>query len=232
MKKERSDADVTAPVLYSKLCKKLMQKKIALHFPPSERLSVWDEVHALYIKYAADMRDLGGRKNFHNGRGGTYDCLALMAYYTVCKSVTGLSEIEEMEGALVLPSFRLLRFADANKPFFRKLIFRALQNAKKQCDKWGDYKMNLSELEEGKPIRYEFSECPVASFAKEHGLCEVMPALCNVDYASMEMIHARLVRKTTCVNGDVCDYAICGDKDPYCALHPEYCDEAGFRRNK
>lgn len=39
------------------------------------------------------------------------------------------------------------------------------------------------------------------------------------------------VRKTTCVNGDVCDYAICGDKDPYCALHPEYCDEAGFRRN-
>lgn len=121
---------------------------------------------------------------------------------------------------------------DANKPFFRKLIFRALQNAKKQCDKWGDYKMNLSELEEGKPIRYEFSECPAASFAKEHGLCEVMPALCNVDYASMEMIHARLVRKTTCVNGDVCDYAICDDKDPYCALHPEYCDEAGFRRNK
>ena len=131
------------------LYKKLVQKKIALHFPPSERLSIWDEVHTLYIKYAADMHDLGGRKNFHNGRGGTYDCLALMAYYTVCKSVTGLSEIEEMEGALVLSSFRLLRFADANKPCFRKLSFRALQNAKKQCDKWGDYKMNLSELEEG-----------------------------------------------------------------------------------
>ncbi len=55
-----------------------------------------------------------------------------------------------------------------------------------------------------------------------------MPALCNVDYASMEMIHARLVRKTTCVNGDVCDYAICGDKAPYCALHPSIAMKRDF----
>ena len=32
--------------------------------------------------------------------GGTYDCIALMAYYTVCKEVTSLAEIEEMESAL------------------------------------------------------------------------------------------------------------------------------------
>ena len=25
---------------------------------------------------------------------------------------------------------------------------------------------------------------------------------------------------------------ICGDKDPYVKSHPEYRDEAGFRRNK
>ena len=57
-------------------------------------------------------------------------------------------------------------------------------------------------------------------------------ALCNVDYASMELLHARLVRTTTCVDGCKCDYAICGDKDPYLKEHPEYRDEAGFRRNK
>ncbi len=42
-----------------------------------------------------------------------------------------------------------------------------------------------------------------------------MPALCNVDYASMELIHARLVRTTACVDGCRCDYTICGGKDPY-----------------
>ena len=29
-----------------------------------------------------------------------------------------------------------------------------------------------------------------------------------------------------------CDYTICGDKDPYIEEHPEYRDEAGYRRNK
>jgi len=53
-----------------------------------------------------------------------------------------------------------------------------------------------------------------------------------VDYASMELLHARLVRTTTCVDGCRCDYAICGDKDPYLKEHPEYRDEAGYRRNK
>ena len=42
----------------------------------------------------------------------------------------------------------------------------------------------------------------------------------------------RLVRTTTCVDGCRCDYTICGDKDPYVKEHPEYRDEAGFRRNK
>lgn len=31
-----------------------------------------------------------------NGTGGTYDCVALMAYYVICKSVTNLDEIEEI----------------------------------------------------------------------------------------------------------------------------------------
>lgn len=51
-------------------------------------------------------------------------------------------------------------------------------------------------------------------------------------FASMELIHARLVRTTTCANGCKCDYTICGDKDPYLKNHPEYRDKAGYRRNK
>ena len=83
-----------------------------------------------------------------------------------------------------------------------------------------------------KPIYYEFTSCPAAEFAIRHGLTDIMPALCNVDYASMELLHARLVRTTTCVDGCRCDYTICGDKDPYVKEHPEYRDENGYRRNK
>lgn len=81
------------------------------------------------------------------------------------------------------------------------------------------------------PIYYEFTACPIAEFAKQHDLLEVMPAICNPDYAAMELLHARLVRMTTCADGCKCDYSICGDRDEYLKEHPEYVDEAGFRRN-
>ncbi len=51
-----------------------------------------------YAVFLSDWRtDLGGKKNFHNGVGGTYDCIAIMSYYVVCKAVSSFREIEEME---------------------------------------------------------------------------------------------------------------------------------------
>lgn len=225
--------DRTCHVLYSKPCKKQIQQKIALHYPPEQREEVWEQVHLQYVDFLKDWRtDLGGKKNFHNGVGGNYDCVALMSYYVVCKEVTSLDEIEEMEGELFLPAFRKLRFVDVNKPFWKRLLHRAFLTAKKRCDRWGDFVMHVAPYEADKPIYYEFTQCPTAEFAKQHGLLEVMPALCNPDFQGMELLHARLVRTTTCANGCKCDYAICGDRDPYLKEHPEYRDAQGYRRNK
>ena len=233
MKDSELQFDRSCHVLYSKQCKKQIQAKIALHYPENRRESVWEEVQRKYVEFLSDWRtDLGGKKNFHNGRGGTYDCIALMAYYVVCKDVTSLDEIEEMEGNLFLTAFRKMTFIDANKPIVKKLMYRAFLNAKKQCDKWGDFKMNVAPFDKDQPIYYEFTACPTAEFTKKHDLLEVMPALCNPDFAGMELIHARLIRKTTCSNGCKCDYTICGDRDPYCREHPEYRDEQGYRRNR
>lgn len=234
MKDSELEFDRECHVLYSKPCKRQIQEKIALHYPESEREDVWEKVQHQYVDFLSDWRtDLGGKKNFHNGVGGNYDCIALMAYYVVCKSVTSLDEIEEMEGNLFLPSFRKLsKFVDCNKPLFKKLMYKAFSNAKRQCDKWGDFQMNVAPFDPEKPIYYEFTSCPTAEFAKQHDLLEVMPALCNPDFEGMELIHAKLVRKNTCSNGSRCDYTICGDKDPYLKDHPEYRDEAGYRRNK
>lgn len=234
MKDSELQFDRSCHVLYSEPCKAQILEKIALHYLPGQREEAWERVQRQYVEFLSDWRrDLGGSKNFHNGAGGTYDCIALMAYYVACRDATSLAEIEAMEGELVLPSFRKLGFVDCNRPVFRKLMHFAFMNAKKKCDKWGDYEMNVAPFEKDKPIYYEFTACPAAEFAKKHGLEEVMPALCNVDFAAMELIGARLVRKTTCSNGCKCDYTICGSRDEeYLKAHPEYRDEAGYRRNK
>ena len=214
-------------------CKKEILAKITLHYPEVEREAVWEQVQLRYAELLSKWRtDLGGKKNFHNGVGGTYDCIAIMCFYDVCRDVVTFREMEEIEENLILPSFRKLRFVDINKPFWKKLMYRAFSTAQKHCDTWHDYEMDVTPYENSKPIYYEFTACPAAEFAKRFGFTDIMPALCNVDYASMELLHAKLVRTTTCVDGCRCDYTICGDKDPYVKEHPEYRDENGYRRNK
>ena len=123
--------DRKSHVLYSKPCKKEILAKIALHYPEAERETIWEQVQRQYADFLSDWRtDLGGKRNFHNGVGGTYDCIAIMSYYTVCKAVTSFREIEEMEENLILPLFRRLRFVDCNKPFWRKLMYKAFVRAK------------------------------------------------------------------------------------------------------
>ena len=233
MKDSQLQFDRSCHVLYTQSCKREIRRKIALHYPPDRWEALWEQVQRQYVDFLSGWRtDLGGSRNFHNGKGGTYDCIALMAYYRVCRQVTSLAEIEKMEGNLFLGAFRRMKFVNCNRPFFKRLMHRAFQTAQRRCVRWGDYRMSVAPYEENQPLYYEFTACPIAEFAKKHGLLEIMPALCNPDFEAMECIHARLVRRTTCANGEKCDYTICGDRDPYLKEHPEYRDKAGYRRNR
>ena len=128
MKDNELQFDRSCHVLYSKPCKKEILAKIALHYPAAEREAVWEQVQRQYVDFLADWRtDLGGRKNFHNGAGGTYDCIAILSYYVACRAVTSFREIEEMEENLILPAFRRLKFVDCNKPFFKSSCTRRLR---------------------------------------------------------------------------------------------------------
>ena len=233
MKNKDLEFNKNSHTLYSKKCEKEIKKAICSHFKKEECEEAWTKVQLQYVEYLRDWRkDLGDKKNFHNGVGGTYDCIAVLSYYTVHKEKTSFNEIERIVEDLTLPSFRKLWFVDLDKPLWRKLMYKAFCSAKRRCDKWNDYEMNISPYKKGEPIYYEFTKCPVAEFIKQHHLEDIAPALCNVDYPALEAMGARLVRKTTCVNGKRCDYMICGKNDEYLKSHPEYKDEVGWRKNK
>ena len=98
-----------------------IQAKIALHYPETEREAVWERVQLQYVEFLSDWRtDLGGSKNFHNGAGGTYDCIAIMSCYAVCRDICFISGDRGNRENLILPAFRKLsRFVDCNSPFLR-----------------------------------------------------------------------------------------------------------------
>ena len=88
MKDNKLKFDTSCHVLYSKPCKKEILAKIALHYPAAEQEVVWEKVQRQYVAFLSDWRtDLGGKKNFHNGAGGTYDCIAIMSHVSFYKSI-------------------------------------------------------------------------------------------------------------------------------------------------
>lgn len=233
MKDSELKIDRTCHVIYSKKSKKVILKYISMHYAKDEVEDIFTLVQKQYETWLKDhRRDLGGKKNFHNGVGGTYDNIMVLAYYVVCRDVTSFSEIEQLYEEIFIDSFSKLKFVDCNKKFYQKLMYKAFVISKKKCDKWNDYKMEVEEYKVNEPIRYKFTSCPVAEFARSHDLLDILPALCNIDYKAMELIHARLVRTTTLGTGEYCDYTIVGDKDPYLKDHEEYRDELGARKNK
>ena len=76
-----------------------------------------------------------------------------MAYYVICKSVTNLDEMEEMEGSLFLPAFQKLKFVNVNNPIFKRLLHFSFSSASRRCQKWNDYKMHVAPYQKGK--RYD-----------------------------------------------------------------------------
>ncbi len=219
--------------LYTKQCKKEILECILKHYPKEQVDDIFTKVQLQFVDYLKNYRtDLGGKKNMHNGVAGTYDCIAIFSYYVVCKDVTSFEEIEQIGTNLMEGSFGKLKFVDLNKKIFRKLMYFAFCEAKKRCDEWKDFDMVLEPYSDTGPLRYHFTKCPVAEFAKDHDLLDILPALCNCDYVGMEQLHARLVRTETLAHGNQCDYAICGDKDSYLEEHEEFRDEYGGRWNR
>ena len=234
MKDSELKFDRSCHAIYSKQLKKKIRQCIAQHYPKEEREKVFEAFQMQFVDYLKDYRtDLGGKRNFHNGVCGTYDCIAMFSYYKVCKDATSFEEIERIAAELITDSFKGLgTYVNLNRKVYKYLMYNAFRKAKKRCDRWKDYDMRLNPYDNKKPLTYKFYSCPTSEFAREHGFLDVLPALCNSDYAAMEVLHAKLIRTTTLGRGECCDYAICGDKDPYVKEHPEYRDENGGRWNK
>lgn len=223
-------------VCYSKRVKTVIQKHLRMHYSEEAAQDMWKKVQMQYVEFLQDLPDLGGKKNEHNGTGGTYDCIALFAYYEVQDEKPSMDELYEMNNETFLPAFQLLgKVINANHPLVLRLLNQAFVSTAKKDEKNAipsGYIMKVDAYDKEKGIHYQFEQCPIAEFAKAHNYLNLMPAFCNGDYPAMELLHAGLIRKHTCSNNTVCDYWIVGDNSPYLKEHPRRVDEKGYWYNE
>ena len=64
MKEKELKFDHTCHVLYSKSCKKQIQDKIILHYPPEQKEEIWTRIQLQYVEFLKDWRTDLERKIF------------------------------------------------------------------------------------------------------------------------------------------------------------------------
>jgi len=223
-------------VCYSREMKKVMLEHLHRHYSNEQSEIIWEDFQNTYVEFLKDLPDLGGNKSQHNGAGGTYDSISLFAYYKACPDKPDLNELNEMILEVCLPPFKKLgKLFNVNKPFTRYLLRLAFKITAKGSSEsesiYPNYIMEVADKED-KSVSYCFKRCPIAEFAKQHGYTYLMPAICNGDYPLFEALHGTLIRKSTCANGDICDYRIIGDNNPEIKNHQRKTDGSGYWYNE
>lgn len=238
MKEKDLKFDQKKHCLYSKKCKKIIRKYLYQEFGKDRAEELWEKIQLKYVEYVNDCPDVGGKKNNHSA--AIYGSLLVFAF---CETAVPHKSIEQLQSLVykifMEDSFKMLgRIFDLNKPSHMKLankVFTMSGQKNQRLEK--QYPAGFITViepfdEEHQAIRYHFTQCPNAEFAKKHGLTKWMPLLCNCDYLAMRQLGCELIRHGTCTNGDRCDYYMVGSNHPIVKEHPLRKDQDGLWYNE
>ena len=222
-------------LMYSKTAAKVMLTYLRDHFSHEEAQRLMEEILRQYQSFLTDLPDLGGKKNPQ--AQSVYDCIALFALYEVLPQKPVLGIFEELVNQIFVPAYKRICIANMNRHYMQKIAARIFSHlsAKGQAhltDWPGNYRMEALPYDPEIGVRFRFTSCPIAEFAKKHGYTHLMPAMCNPDYPTLAPIRAGLIRTQVCATDACCDYWIVGNNSPHLKEHPLYRDEMGFLRNK
>ena len=205
---------------YTKNAKKCVQKLLRRYYDEKTAAKLCEKIQLQYCEYLKDEPTLPGSKITVS----IYDPILIFAWYAVIPDKPPLEDIQQDVYDCFVGSFDTLgRIFNLNRKADNRLagkIFRKTSDIrKKEIKKFpGSFRMGGYDYDEDNGIiRYSFTQCPNAEFAKRHHMEDVLPVMCNCDHMAMQKLHATLIRKGTCCIGACCDYCIVGDQNPLAA---------------
>lgn len=232
MRDRELEFDRKKHILYSRHAKMVLRDWIKKEYG-SEAEKVWDGVQRQYVKFLKDAPDFGGKKSPHAAQ--IYDSILLFAYCTSEPRKHSLEELQPVSFEIFMAPFRILgKLFNANHKWTMNLlgfIFKAANGrANKHAEKYPDDFAAIIRPYDRKNgiVRYSFTKCPVAEFAKQQGITEWIPLMCNCDYIALAHINAGLIRTGTCTECGECDYLVVGDDNPIMNQYEQIKGEKGL----
>lgn len=218
---------------------------------PLEKLSYWKEIQKWvkeryenyepiiqqigesYNTYLKDLPDYGGKDNNHSH--AIYGAVLVFSFVQALPERVPNEKLQGFIEELFMGQLKTLgKLININRPLDMRLAASIFINSakkdQKQAQKYSDTFITEFEPYDVKnhAVRYSFTKCPNAQFAKKYNLLHILPLLCNSDFYGISQIHGKLIRCSTCGNGNICDYLIVGNQNPIAKEYEIVMDEGGF----
>ena len=217
MKENELPMDRTRHAVYTRNAKKCVQKLLSRYYDEGTAARLWEKIQLQYCEFLKDEPALAGVKVTVS----IYDPILIFAWYAVVPDKPPLGEVQQDIYKSFFGSFDALgRIFDLNRKVDNGLAGRIFQKVSdlrvKESERFpASFRMGSCTYDrENGVVRYSYTRCPNAEFAKRHHMEDVLPLMCNCDHIAMRKLHAVLIREGTCCTASCCDYCIVGDKNP------------------
>lgn len=217
MKEKDLPIDRSKHVVYTKKAKKCVQTLLRRNYDDKTAAELWEKVQMLYCEFLKEEPPMAGAKITVS----IYDPILIFAWYQVIPDKPPLEDVQQDVYKSFMGTFDILgKIFNLNRRRDNRLASRVFQKANdirvEEIKRFPEsFRMGYSSYDKEKGIiRYSFTQCPNAEFAKRHHMEDVLPLMCNCDHLAMQKLHACLIREGTCVTSEQCDYCICGDQNP------------------
>lgn len=223
--------DRTKHAIYSKKAKKCVQTLLRRYYDERTAASLWEKVQRQYCAFLEDEPALGGVKM----KASIYDPILIFAWYAVVPDKPPLADIQHDVFNCFMSGFDALgKLFNLNRRLDNRIANMAFKKAGDQRVKEiesfpGSFRMQGYAYDrQNCVVRYCFTQCPNAEFARRHHMEDVLPVMCNCDHMAMRKLHATLIREGTCCTSGLCDYCIVGDQNPIAGKYKLETQENGL----
>ena len=191
--------------VYTRNAKKCVRELLRSCYDGKTTEELWEKIQLQYAEYLKDEPALKDLKV----TASIYDPILIFAW---CVSAERKPPREEVQRAVCdsfFGSFNVLgRIFDLNRRRDNRLanrIFKKTSDIRVEEIKRfpASFRMGFYDYDETNGVvRYSFTQCPNAEFARRHHLEDALPLMCNCDHLAMQKLHACLIREGTCGTSD------------------------------
>ena len=217
MREKDLPIDRTRHAVYTRRAGKCVQRLLRRYYDEETAAGLWEKTQLQYCEYLKEEPALGSARI----TASIYDPILIFAWYAVIPDKPPIEEIQQDVYACFMGGFTLLgRLFNLNRKPDNRLagrIFKKTSDIRREEIKRLPASFRVGGYEydrENGVIRYSFTQCPNAEFAKRRHMEDVLPVMCNCDHFAVRKLHAVLIREGTCCTGALCDYCIVGDRNP------------------